>query len=121
MNVLLGEPAPVIGSYSSGSNNVAGPTGSIAPTSKPGQGTPTSGSSVATPVKSMEMPPTPSSSSGGSRSGSGGSSGGLSDQSSSKIDDKKNNVKSPESSATITQPSSWMMAGVSALLAALAF
>ena len=121
MNVLLGEPAPVIGGYSSGSNDVAGPTGSIAPTSKPDQDASTSGSSVPTPVKSMEMPPTPSSSSGGSRSGSGGSSGGLSDQSSSKIDDKKNNVKAPESSATIAQPSGWMMAGVGAFLAAMAF
>ncbi|KAI7850071.1 hypothetical protein BDC45DRAFT_519327 [Circinella umbellata] len=124
VNVLLGEPAPVIDASSSGSKNMASPTGSVGPTSGPVQSaTASNGSSLPTSSKSMQVPPTPSLSSGNKSGSSSGSSGGLNEQSSSKIDDKKNNVKSPESSssAVITQPSSWMMAGVAVLVAAMTF
>ncbi|KAI9493016.1 hypothetical protein BDB00DRAFT_788248 [Zychaea mexicana] len=123
VNVLLGEPAPVI---SPGDGNSAGtnPTGS-APVSQ-GTAAPTAtGASMAHPsnpsgassgalptaLKSAASAPTPPS---GSGSGSNGKSRSSSSNSSSKT---SKNVKT-ESSASGTQ-SGWMMAGVAALFAAM--
>ncbi|KAI9276989.1 hypothetical protein BDA99DRAFT_554926 [Phascolomyces articulosus] len=120
VNVLLGEPAPVIAGHTSGATI---PTGSSAPKPSAGGSANASGSSGApTHMKSPAIPPTPSpSDSSGSGKSSGKSSGSTgSSSSTSSKNNNKSNVKTQENAASNTQPSGWMMAGVAALLAGVA-